>query len=165
MKEFPLASEVFQPIETFLINGVPYDLYANLGRPSDCHYSLYCHKETNPVQHNMTSFEVFNQLSQLLNPNHKASPYQVLPQIGGWQLVRSFLIRRSWFALYSMPVSDGNKTEFCFYLLDKRGYGQILIGKAAMTEEETFKSIAVLLKRGVPSTRRLRLPFIPLVLR
>lgn len=68
MNEFPLASEIMKPVETFLIDGVSYDLYANLGRPCGCCYSIYRRDETNPVQHNMTAYEVFNQLAQLLNP-------------------------------------------------------------------------------------------------
>jgi hypothetical protein len=59
------------PVAEFNIRGRILSLYTVKGyRPSE-NYSLYWNDETNPVQHNMTPYEVFKALESLLETEAK----------------------------------------------------------------------------------------------
>ena len=78
-KKFPLASTILKPIQSFIIEGKTLCLYSHNSRPKDAAYSFYWQDETNPVQHAMTDYEVFNVLSQILkeiNEKKEASNIQ-----------------------------------------------------------------------------------------
>lgn len=68
------TSTVLKAVNYFTINGRILNLYTVSGRTPSAAFSLYWDGKNNPLQHNMTAFEVFNVLSGLLEPPvHKAS--------------------------------------------------------------------------------------------
>ena len=66
---FPMARaypKAMNPVAEFDIGGRMLSLYAVEGRLPGENYSLYWNDETNPVQHNMSDWEVFKALESLL---------------------------------------------------------------------------------------------------
>lgn len=63
---YPHANEVLRPVADFNINGRTLSLYDVSGRTPSTRYSLYWNDETNPVQHAMSEWEVFQALHEIL---------------------------------------------------------------------------------------------------
>jgi acyl carrier protein len=64
-REYP---ESLSPVTDFSVRGRTLSLYAVRGRMASECFSLYFNDESNPVQHNMTPYEVFWALHGLLDP-------------------------------------------------------------------------------------------------
>lgn len=97
MEKFPLASELMEPVASFLIEDVRYSLYRVKGRVTGYDYSLYQDGELNPINTAMTIDEVIVLLRQYLNPDERG-PRIVRP--GLRPISPKLLIHGHWYGLY-----------------------------------------------------------------